>query len=62
MLGPSYPLYYTFNGSLTDLNNDVNKLLTGKKIKKATKYLKNMNKDFLKIQTFISELIKVCLK
>ena len=49
-LGPKYPLYY---------NNldDVPRLLKNKKlIVKANTYLKNMNKDFLKIENFISTM------
>ncbi len=56
-LGEDYPLYY---------NNidEVPKLLkTGlfrtNYIKKAHKYLKEMNKDFLKIETFINSLNKI---
>jgi hypothetical protein len=56
-LGEDYPLYY---------NNidEVPKLLQIKffkenKIKKAHKYLTEMNKDFLKIETFINSLKKL---
>ena len=56
-LGDNYPLYY---------NNleDVPRLLqTGlfktNHIKKAHEYLKRMNKDFLKIETFINSLKKI---
>jgi hypothetical protein len=48
-LGPKYPLYYT------DIN-DVPRLLKNKLIIKANTYLKNMNKDFLKIETFINSM------
>ncbi len=49
-LGPKYPLYYT------NLD-DVPRLLKNKKlIVKANTYLKNMNKDFLKIENFISTM------
>jgi polysaccharide pyruvyl transferase WcaK-like protein len=55
-LGEDYPLYYH------DIN-EVPKLLNIKwynnKIKKAHRYLKNMNKDHLKIETFIKELNKI---
>lgn len=49
-LGPLYPLYYT------NLD-DVPRLLKNKKlIVKANTYLKNMNKDFLKIENFINTM------
>jgi hypothetical protein len=51
-LGPKYPLYYT------DIN-DVPRLLKNKLIIKANTYLKNMNKDFLKIETFINSMKKL---
>jgi polysaccharide pyruvyl transferase WcaK-like protein len=57
-LGEKYPLYYQ------DIN-EVPKLLNIKwynnKIKKAHKYLKNMNKDHLKIETFITKLSEIVL-
>ena len=54
-LGENYPLYY---------NNldDVPKMINNKKlIIKTHKYLKNMDKTFLKIDTFINNLNKIIL-
>jgi len=49
-LGPNYPLYYK------DLD-DVPRILKNKRlIVKANTYLKNMNKDFLKIENFLKSM------
>ena len=52
-LGSNYPLLY-------DSLDDVPKMLNNHKlIVKANTYLKNMNKDFLKIENFLKEMKKL---
>jgi polysaccharide pyruvyl transferase WcaK-like protein len=63
-LGEDYPLYY--NSQRESYIDEVPRLLkTGlfktNHIKKAHKYLKEMNKDFLKIETFINSLNKLTI-
>jgi hypothetical protein len=50
-LGKDYPLFYDDVSQVTDL-------LTPTILKKGYKYLKKMNKDFLKMKCFITEFIK----
>ena len=56
-LGSNYPLYFT---DVKDINED--NLLNINNIKKANKYLKSMNKDFLRIDNFIDNLNKIISK
>jgi hypothetical protein len=55
-LGPNYPLYYNNIDEVPRLLKI--KFFTKNHIKNAHKYLKNMNKDFLKIENFIKLLKK----
>ncbi len=55
-LGEDYPLYYN---NIEDVPLLLKRRLFNNKIKKAHKYLKNMNKDFLKIDNFLNSLYKI---
>ncbi len=64
-LGEDYPLYY--NSQNESYIDEVSQLLNigifkENKIKKAHKYLKEMNKDFLKVENFINSLCKLISK
>lgn len=67
LLGQSYPLYYNTDQDIDkDQNNTENMFIeiynllkNDDSIKKAHKYLKNLNKDKFKIQTFINNFIKI---
>ena len=50
-LGKNYPLFY-------DDLNQVENLLNPEQINKAHQYLKMMDKQFLKIENFLSSLIQ----
>ncbi len=58
-LGEDYPLYYNNLEEVPKLLEIG--LLKVNKIKKAHKYLKEMNKDFLKIETFVNSLKNIIL-
>lgn len=51
-LGTKYPLFYYKD---QDFEEQINKLLLHDNIKKGYKYLKRMNKDFLRIEEFIRQ-------
>ncbi len=55
-LGDKYPLYYN---NIEEVPSLLKRRWFNNKIKKAHKYLKNMNKDFLKINNFINLLNKI---
>jgi hypothetical protein len=52
-LGPNYPLYYN---NIEEVPILLNISFFNNKIYKAHKYLRNMNKDFLKVENFIDKL------
>ena len=52
-LGEKYPLYYD------DINNVPTMINNNKLIRQAHCYLKNMNKDFLKIETFVGNMKQI---
>jgi len=51
-LGNDYPLYF-------NKESEINDLLTNEKIKAAHEYLKNLNKDDLKIESFVKKFIEI---
>jgi polysaccharide pyruvyl transferase WcaK-like protein len=55
-LGENYPLYFV---NIEEVPLLLKRRLFNNKIKKAHKYLKNMNKDFLKVEYFINSLTKI---
>lgn len=54
-LGAAYPLYYTDLQDATRILSDLNQL------KKGYEYLRKMDKSFLKIETFIDQLLESAL-
>ena len=61
LLGEKYPLYYDDDKqNLFHMNDQINKLLANtSNIKAAHKYLYNMNKTHLRIETFMKKLVEI---